>query len=666
MILAHNISAMNTRRQLGINQKKQIDSSIKLASGYRITKAADDAAGLAISEKMRGQIRGLNRASLNASEGICLIQTAEGAMQEVHSILQRMEELSVQAANDTNVESDRRNIQDEIDNLIDEIDRIATTTQYNTINLLDGSCGGTTSTSVKVWNTLNGAGAFTRQKSDPDALNIVYTEVANDVITVQTPVGGATMSGSSVAALKDDLKQEIVPQAVQKILATYKNTFGYLKGSAIGIGLELYNNASSSTLASVTMGVSGALSSLNVTYKLSVNLATLSMDASGNLTAASRDELEVTIIHEMTHALMDEALSNGMLGYDGGTGFSGNLRFPSWYIEGMAQTAAGGCFDGNDWVNGGLGITAATDLATITARLNDSAYSLNSGTVASEYGTGYLACMYLGYLANGGGSVTSARIANGLDLLMNEVRNGTSLDAAIANYTSYSGVTDFENNFANDAAAFVQSLVTAVGSGSGGVVSGFTTSVGFLPDSVLANPSDNDLFELNTDNDTISNTYPSGYPVLEGGTKSTSGTAGPAGSGIAASQGFLYLQIGANAGQMMGIRIDSMMSADIGVDSVDVTTNAGAQNALDFVQAAIEKVSAQRTRLGAYQNRLEHVISNADNMAENLQASESLIRDVDMADEMVRFSVAGILAQASQAMLVQTNRISEGILHLLR
>ena len=138
MVVQHNISAMNNNRMLGITTGKQAKSSEKLASGYRINRAADDAAGLSISEKMRSQIRGLDRASLNAQDGISVIQTAEGALNEVHSILQRMNELATQAANDTNTEDDRAAIADEISALTTEIDRIANTTQFNTMNLLDG------------------------------------------------------------------------------------------------------------------------------------------------------------------------------------------------------------------------------------------------------------------------------------------------------------------------------------------------------------------------------------------------------------------------------------------------------------------------------------------------------------------------------------------------
>ena len=142
MVVQHNMTAMNTNRQLGISTSALAKSTEKLSSGYRINRAADDAAGLAISEKMRSQIRGLNQASTNAQDGISMIQTAEGALQESHSILQRMRELTIQAANGTETDEDRGNIQDEISQLQDELDRIADTTEFNTMKLLDGSLAG--------------------------------------------------------------------------------------------------------------------------------------------------------------------------------------------------------------------------------------------------------------------------------------------------------------------------------------------------------------------------------------------------------------------------------------------------------------------------------------------------------------------------------------------
>ncbi|HIG0354960.1 TPA: flagellin [Clostridium sporogenes] len=143
MIINHNLNAMNAHRNMGINTGNSAKAMEKLSSGLRINRAGDDAAGLSISEKMRAQIRGLDQASRNAQDGISLIQTAEGALNETHSILQRMRELSVQAANDTNVTVDRAAIQAELTSLTSEIDRIASTTQFNEKKLLDGSLGTT-------------------------------------------------------------------------------------------------------------------------------------------------------------------------------------------------------------------------------------------------------------------------------------------------------------------------------------------------------------------------------------------------------------------------------------------------------------------------------------------------------------------------------------------
>ena len=148
MVVQHNMSAMNANRNLGVTTGMQAKSSEKLSSGYKINRAADDAAGLSISEKMRSQIRGLNKASDNAQDGISLIQTAEGALNESHSILQRMRELSVQAANGTETDDDREAVQNEVSQLQEELTRISETTEFNTMKLLDGSQGSGSTTSA--------------------------------------------------------------------------------------------------------------------------------------------------------------------------------------------------------------------------------------------------------------------------------------------------------------------------------------------------------------------------------------------------------------------------------------------------------------------------------------------------------------------------------------
>ncbi|MGA4516653.1 flagellin [Solibacillus silvestris] len=202
MRINHNIAALNTHRQLNTAAAGQSKSMEKLSSGLRINRAGDDAAGLAISEKMRGQIRGLDMASKNSQDAISLIQTAEGALNETHSILQRMRELSVQSANDTNTSQDRENLQDEMTQLTKEIDRISSTTQFNTKNLLDGSMGKAVNTAVENQNTsaiLNGGAALDGTElltalTDKNGNSLGLAE--DDVITVSYVKDGTTVESS--------------------------------------------------------------------------------------------------------------------------------------------------------------------------------------------------------------------------------------------------------------------------------------------------------------------------------------------------------------------------------------------------------------------------------------------------------------------------------------
>ena len=212
MVIQHNLTAMNTNRQLGITTGNQAKSTEKLSSGYRINRAGDDAAGLTISEKMRSQIRGLNKASSNAEDGVSLIQTAEGALNEAHSILQRMNELSTQAANDTNTTSDRTAIQKEIDALTSELSRIASTTQFNTMNLLDGSFTGKNlqvgaRASQKITITI---GTMNAVALSVNALCVSTFDKAGSAMTlVQHAISKVSTQRSALGALQNRLEHTI-------------------------------------------------------------------------------------------------------------------------------------------------------------------------------------------------------------------------------------------------------------------------------------------------------------------------------------------------------------------------------------------------------------------------------------------------------------------------
>lgn len=276
MIVQHNMSAMNTNRQLGITTTNLSKSTEKLSSGYRINRAADDAAGLSISEKMRGQIRGLNQASSNAQDGQSLIQTAEGALGEIHSVLQRMRELTVQASNDTNVTADRQAIAQELTALTSEIDRIATQTEYNTMKLLSG---GFTKKGLQVGANAKQTISFSISAMSASGLGVAADKVAqivsvsntNNAITgvisvVNTALVHVSKQRSALGALQnrldhtianDDNESENLQSAESKI-----RDVNMAKEMVSYSSLSILQQAGQSMLAQANQSTQGVLSLL--------------------------------------------------------------------------------------------------------------------------------------------------------------------------------------------------------------------------------------------------------------------------------------------------------------------------------------------------------------------------------------------------------------------
>lgn len=198
MVVQHNLTAANTNRQLGITTNGLQKSTEKLSSGYKINRAADDAAGLSISEKMRNQIRGLNKASDNAQDGISLVQTAEGALNEVHSMLQRMSELAVQAANGTNATTDRTALNDEVQQLKTEIQRVGSTTQFNKMNILDGGFSAGTKKALQVGANAN--------QTISIAISALKSVVGSSLIEA-LKIGTATNAQSAITTVQSSIEK---------------------------------------------------------------------------------------------------------------------------------------------------------------------------------------------------------------------------------------------------------------------------------------------------------------------------------------------------------------------------------------------------------------------------------------------------------------------------
>lgn len=400
MIINHNMNALNAHRNMTSNTVNSGKSMEKLSSGLRINRAGDDAAGLAISEKMRGQIRGLDQAQRNSQDGISMIQTAEGALNETHSILQRMRELSVQAGNDTNTGKDREEIQKEINQLTSEINRIGNTTEFNNQKLLNATSGTVTAAKVAV------AGVT-------EAATVGTNDVVVDGVTLTYNVTGGGVTNFKNA---DELAQLI--NSNDKLSAKYT-------ASATGTKLTLTQKAGFESATAPTITGAGAVSTTKAGVAAADAKSSLSLQVGAN--------------------------------------------------ENQTMTV-----DFSDMRSAALGLTGTGD-----------------------------------------GYSDTANVTNG------------------------------------------------------------------------------------TDNKNVEN-------------------------------------------------------------ALDVTTAANAGKAVTKIQTAIDKVSAERSKLGAFQNRLEHTINNLGTSSENLTAAESRVRDVDMAKEMMNFSKNNILSQAAQAMLAQANQQPQGVLQLLR
>ena len=494
MVVQHNLTAMNSNRMLGINTATQAKSTEKLSSGYKINRAADDAAGLAISEKMRKQIRGLTQASANAQDGISAVQTAEGALTEVHDMLQRMNELAVKAANGTNSESDRTAIQSEIDQLTTEIDRVAETTKFNETYLLKGDKDAPKGTSYS-YGTVQAAKAAS-------------VDFSKDTVT-----GIEIKSFTSETANKENVG------SINEFLKALRD-----QGVRITASSE-YDTTTKTAKAT--------------TYSLSLN-------------GEAAEKFKVTT-STATSGVFEVYNSDG-------------VKLGTLTVTGYGQKA-----------------TANTDYTnTIT---------LNATKVTAAAAQGASAAYY----DRDGNKIS----ANDLDNYFNTT------------YTGKASTTG--NTYARADAAKVYDAVGNETTLSSAEVAAVRDKVGALS---------------------------------------------------------LGLHVGADAtsNNQISMSIESMNAKGLGINGLkmDGTNDSNALDAIEKIKAAITKVSAQRSDLGAIQNRLEHTINNLDNVVENTTSAESQIRDTDMATEMVKYSNNNILSQAGQAMLAQANQSNQGVLSLLQ
>ncbi len=763
MIVQHNMQAMNANRMLGIVSTNQAKSTEKLSSGFRINRAADDAAGLAISEKMRSQIRGLTQASTNAEDGISMIQTAEGALNESHSILQRMRQLAVQAANGTETDSDRDNIQDEIEQLQDELDRIAETTEFNTMKLLDGTFDGTntsTTTAGPKYSQYDGAlGAFVTSDIPGVTVKTNTKATVGGESAVWDPTGttlnislakNKTYTQADIDDLVKNAKQEDsgatnTPANVTVRLATGVYTSNTdTAGVATTAGIKASSTAKPTYTATNTEASSIAETTKNITVNsteknTTVNINTVATGVESATYNPDTKAVVVTLVNGKTYTQddinslikkagtesVDVAFDGTITGktgtgattftastivadhyttYDATTGITTKAKQTGTTVElkGSTTTTAGQETAVWDAANKKMTLTLADgktytqkDIDAILARAVDttgvSAKDEVSLTLAGDYSASTTAdtvasatSTYTPGMDNGVKITTDPTEYIGANTI-NITSNKYGADYNIAIKFTFTADAGKEEAVLENAPMYnmngtdINDAITSTATYKVALQSGKEYTAEDIED-LLATAGLSVSVTLSGNTENNGTDTPNTLFISRSTVSATVELTGGAGLGdddafltqnnydSIASAGGMTLQVGANEGQTMSFNIGDMSASALGVsgNNVRVDQQDRASAAISVIDEAINKVSKQRSTLGAVQNRLEHTIANLDTSAENLQQAESRIRDVDMAAEMVEYSKYNILSQASQSMLAQANQSTQGVLSLLQ
>jgi len=577
MVVQHNLTAMNSNRMLGVTTGSQAKSTEKLSSGYKINRAADDAAGLSISEKMRKQIRGLTQASLNAEDGISAVQTAEGALNEVQDMLQRMNELAVKAANGTMSENDRNYIQDEIKQLETEIDRVAETTKFNETYLLKGD------------KTAEKEFSFDYVTTTPYTFEA--KESAAALALTGTPVYKA--DGSEVEAADIDGMDSL-----DDLTATYYS--------------DIQGKDSSKTTGATTTGTDVTMT---LTAVQTAADGTLSYSGTARLYKADGSEIAA-----------------GELGTYFEAKKSGSDDFDQVWLK--ADTSVYTAIEGKTAIaTGDLGTYfEVNDAAAYAFTATDGGAAVTDLSTFVEWDEEAGAMKYIDpaqTLTVDGGEVDEADLANYITAEAGESEKASFYDAD-------------GNKIAANA---LNNYITATADeDTGDITYELADGAELYKEDGTAYTAD----ELDTSDE---------IAALVTGAKDLVGDL------------TLKLHVGADATDNNQISIDiaAMSAKGLGIKDISVTgkDDTNARAAIDTIKEAIQKVSTQRSALGAVQNRLEHTIANLDNVVENTTAAESQIRDTDMATEMVKYSNNNILAQAGTSMLAQANQANQNVLSLL-
>ncbi|MDR1733178.1 MAG: flagellin [Synergistaceae bacterium] len=853
MRIYHNIPALYAYNALSQTNNALQKSIQSLSTGLRINSAADDAAGLAISEKMRAQISGLNMAVRNAQDGVSMLQTAEGALSETHSILQRMRELAVQAANDTLTTQDRQYIQLEIDQLKDEISRIATATQFNKKRLLDGSSAALWSSSdlstkayvngslrevdqfgqkaafegnfkISVSANATQLGQAQVQKSDIFTIkhqNVIMDVSVNNQAGVQAvrvdnvPAGTYKVTGNtnsySDSTAADLWTNAYNPSLSNTHLVGYYSTQGIQPADIPGLAYNAFAAISSDVNASILVEVTNVdATAKSVTFKATASV----LNADGTVETHVQDNIIITAgtlgvastslsdpgvtsfltnngtsklgfdfavyidedsfdtsigtgtaAGKMAYAVGDKAVYNVVASTTGTSGGTTDTVFkitgvqnedwPDKWADMNLTGAAGGSPGVQNSSNLTYGVTEfplhfAVDSTSVAGKeihfrnfyLNTENGTVYEGNIVMTLDSNFTApttnttmatfeAAYLGQTAKsdvalrdinkfwdsqgvfmlndpqtititqGDGTSTSVTLysTDTLEGLRQKLNDAIATGLGQSKYAS-SGATHFvsfvEDPTANTAESVAGTFVIrSLVAGEAGKLnfSGDEDLINALSLNVISEAKESSytvsVYDAHTGSIIASDVKLSGnlmvgviHPNVDvefdslAGIKAVWNDATKSFTFTASSEPYetiLHLvdnstvyQVGANAGEDLAIDIGNMSADALGVTGIIVTDRESASRAITKLDSAINKVSLQRAKIGAYQNALEHTVSNLTTTATNLTDAESRIRDVDMSEEMMNFTRLQILMQSGTAMLAQANQLPQSVLSLLQ
>ncbi len=613
MKINNNISAVISNKHLLRNEGYLSISMEKLSSGYKINHSGDDPSGMAISSKMRAQIRGLDTASQNSSDGMSVLETADGALNEVTDMIQRMRELSVQAANGTNSESDRKSIQDEIDQLVQEVDRVAETTEFNTKKLLDGSLD-----------------------------KRVYTDgISRVTLSDEVPAG------------KYDFTIDVMPtQATLESAVTWNE----LATSLSQTGEETYLNING-TGVTIQPGMNAENIYTLVRKTAELGEAEISdfNDGAGavefySISYGDEASLDIQMGPQLVDALglvYDETRNR----YDPETGTGGDTSYVTYWsgtnaVISLDKDSDFGKQTTSTTLTKDSSVSASRSIDGRRIRMTDIGgfeidFLIDEDVIAEKNAEN---STQLSENKEYRKQITTLQNSN--MNLQNENQKLKALSEDINTYgvsAYYSRIlktldiseSDLEDSDKPENISKVQSLIdTKVASNEAAIT------------------------QNNTDIEDYQAKIQANITTMSANAKELEIEVTDIGP--------MNLQIGANEGQQMSVRIDSTGAEKLYLDQVDVSTQRGATRALEQLDEALSAISNTRSTIGAYTNRLEHAVNSLNQTSENMNQAISRIQDADIAVEMTEYTKYNVLQQASTSALSQANELPQTALQLLQ